>query len=110
MKHRKRWTMGEGGKGHATLSGGPLRRRRDMKELHSLAQVSEREPNPTTATAHVRIVAAPPCSEATVRPVVAAARVLEREDTAETRPAENGAGPFGQRVRAVPIENSFTDG
>ena len=39
-----------------TSRGGPLRRRRDKRQLEQLAEASEREVTPRPATAHVRVI------------------------------------------------------
>jgi hypothetical protein len=39
-----------------TSRGGPIRRRREKRQLEQLAEASEREVTPRAATAHVRVI------------------------------------------------------
>jgi hypothetical protein len=85
-----------------TSRGGPLRRRREKRQLEHLAEESDREVTPGTDRTHVR--------------------VLEDSSVAETAPApapleqEPSEGPdaepevrTGFHVRAVPIDQPFDE-
>ncbi len=57
MKRGERWSATrKDDDGHPGSEGGPLRRRRALRHLDSLALDPGREPNPATATAHVRVI------------------------------------------------------
>jgi hypothetical protein len=57
MKRGQRWSAAKkADDGQPGSEGGPLRRRRDLRHLDSLALDPERELNPATATAHVRVI------------------------------------------------------
>lgn len=57
MKRGQRWSAAKKADDSQPGSeGGPLRRRRDLRHLDSLALDPGRELNPATATAHVRVI------------------------------------------------------
>jgi hypothetical protein len=105
MKRARKWSAdNRAGEGHAAEPGGPLRRRRALRQLDSLALDPEREPSPAAATAHVRVIGEP-----------ADMRVVAPAGT-DRVPGENGSAPeevpvegrpAGHRVHAVPIDQPF---
>jgi hypothetical protein len=102
MKRARKWSADKrAGEGHAAEPGGPLRRRRALRQLDILAQDPEREPSPAAATAHVRVIGDP------VVPRVAAPnatdRIPRRGGSAGEGPVVEGDGA-GSRVHAVPID------
>jgi hypothetical protein len=79
-----------------------------LRHLHSLAQETAHEPNPTAATAHVRVLDERDPSDAVTGPAppVTTGRMPEPPGT-PTPEAEASTGtslPPGDRVRAVPID------
>jgi hypothetical protein len=102
MKRARKWSAdNRAGEGHAAEPGGPLRRRRALRQLDSLALDPEREPSPAAATAHVRVIGEP-----------AVPRVAARNDT-DAVPRESGSAPgepgeeghpAAHGVHAVPID------
>ena len=79
-----------------TSRGGPLRRRRDKRQLEQLAEASEREVTPrVAATAHVRIIEDQ--TEATGQDVEPQEPEPPVDGSLERRAA-------GFHVRAVPID------
>jgi hypothetical protein len=78
-----------------TPRGGPLRRRRDKRQLEQLAGASERDISLTAATAHVRVI------EDQVEPTNRDP-VAEEPDSTVDGPAPGRPGGF--HVRPVPID------
>ncbi|MGA2305440.1 MAG: hypothetical protein ABSH29_14720 [Acidimicrobiales bacterium] len=105
MKRARKWSAdNRAGEGHAAEPGGPLRRRRALRQLDSLALDPDREPSPAAATAHVRVIGEP-----------GVLRVVARTGT-DSVPRESGSAPgepgveghpAGSRVHAVPIDQPF---
>jgi hypothetical protein len=102
MKRARKWSAdNRAGEGHAAEPGGPLRRRRALRQLDSLALDPEREPSPAAATAHVRVIGEPAVPRVAVRNSTHAAR--GQSDTAADEPGVEGR-PAGSGVRAAPID------
>jgi len=78
-----------------TSRGGPLRRRREKRQLEHLAASSDQDGTPRPAAAHVRVIE----DGADAEPLVPQAR---EPDEPEGRAPEARAGGF--HVRAVPID------
>jgi hypothetical protein len=87
-----------------TPRGGPLRRRRDKRQLERLADASERDVTPRASSAHVRVIEDEPD---------AMDRDREGQDSEGQEPeAQDPEGPAevwlprhgGFHVRAVPID------
>ncbi|MBV8462710.1 MAG: hypothetical protein JO368_05410 [Acidimicrobiales bacterium] len=78
-----------------TSRGGPLRRRRDKRQLEQLADASVREGTPRSATAHVKVI------EPQVETPDREFERQEPEPTADV-PREHPIGGF--HVRPVPID------
>ena len=85
-----------------TSRGGPFQRRREKRQLEQLAEASEREVTPVTASAHVRVIedqtdAGDPDLEG-------------QEPESPVADADADAVPIrsgGFHVRAVPIDQPF---
>ncbi|HVA07338.1 MAG TPA: hypothetical protein VNG12_11415 [Acidimicrobiales bacterium] len=81
-----------------TSRGGPLRRRREKRQLEHLAASSDREGAPRAATAHVKVIE----DQTEVGSLERAAS--EPDESAEgTPPIRSG----GFHVHAVPIDQPF---
>jgi hypothetical protein len=83
-----------------TSRGGPLRRRREKRQLEHLADESDREITPGTDKTHVR--------------VLEDRAAAEKPDPVEHEPPDRPADPFpevrtGFHVRAVPIDQPFDE-
>ena len=83
-----------------TSRGGPLRRRREKRQLEHLAEESDREVTPGTDRTHVR--------------VLEDGGIVEKPAPVEREPSEPGAGALpetrtGFHVRAVPIDQPFDE-
>jgi hypothetical protein len=106
MKRPRRRSAAIGTRDHPSQSGGPLRRRRSLRDLHSLAQEAAREPSPTAATAHVRVLgdSDEPVSGGDVPPPVVSNRRLETEEGSSPQVSTDESA---HRVRAVPIDQPF---
>jgi hypothetical protein len=78
-----------------TSRGGPLRRRRDKRQLEQLADASEREGTPRMATAHVRVIE--DLADADKQDVES----QEPESPVDASPERR---PGGFHVRPVPID------
>jgi hypothetical protein len=105
MKRARKWSADKrAGEGHAGEPGGPLRRRRALRQLDSLALDPEREPSPAVATAHVRVIGE--SGDRRVRPRADTDRSPGESGSA---PGESGVGgrPARHRVHAVPIDQPF---
>lgn len=110
MKRARKWSAdSRAGEGQAGAPGGPLRRRRALRHLDSLALDPERAPSPAAATAHVRVIGEPgnPLGEPNVVPRAPTGPVLKAENA--PGPMEPGveAEPVMHRVHAVPIDQPF---
>jgi hypothetical protein len=81
-----------------TSPGGPLRRRREKRQLEHLAEVSVREVSPTTARAHVKVIE---------EQAVGTDRPPEGPDADVMSEPALEAHPGGFHVRAVPIDQPF---
>jgi hypothetical protein len=83
-----------------TSRGGPLRRRKEKRQLEHLAASSARGGTPVASAAHVRVIGDEPA---------APARDLEtpEPDAPDTRAPEPRTGGF--HVRAVPIDQPVGD-
>jgi hypothetical protein len=83
-----------------TSPGGPLRRRRDKRQLEQLADKSERDVSPGTAKGHVRVI-----EDQT------AAKDRESEEQEADAQAEMSqeSRPGGFHVRPVPIDQPFSE-
>ena len=112
MKRTRKWSAdNRAGEGHPAEPGGPLRRRRALRKLDSLALDPERELNPAAATAHVRVLGEP-------EGVTGGPRVVPRRTSGQITEAEDESVPegrdgerrlHGHRVLAVPIDQPFSD-
>jgi hypothetical protein len=112
MKRARKWSAdNKTGERHVDEQGGPLRRRKALRHLDSLAQDPERELNPAAAVAHVRVLGDPDG-------VAGGPRVVPRQTTGLISAVEDREGPRGQdgegrihghRVQAVPIDQPFAD-
>jgi hypothetical protein len=104
MKRGQRWSAAKkADEGHPGSEGGPLRRRRALRHLDSLALDPGREPNPAAATAHVRVIGEG--GDANSRPSVVPRqgnRLHGGAAPTEDRADEVREG--GPRVQAVPID------
>jgi hypothetical protein len=122
MKRARKWSADNKVERHAGEPGGPLRRRKALRHLDSLALDPERELSP--AAAHVRVIGGPGSvqdgsdgreePEASVGPRVVAApastgRVPEAADAAGAGTPDAEERPQAQRVHAVPIDQPFSD-
>jgi hypothetical protein len=92
-----------------TSRGGPLRRRREKRQLEHLAASSDREGSPPPAAAHVKVLgdgaaAEPQALEARDRDAGDAA---DKADAPDERPSPNRTGGF--HVRAVPIDQPLAN-
>jgi hypothetical protein len=104
-RQRRRSAANTATQAHATSPDGPLRRRRTLRHLHSLAQETAHEPNPTTATAHVRVLDEPGSTDAATAPEPATTgRVPEPPGPSAPEASTESSLPPGDRVRAVPID------
>ncbi len=57
MKRARRWSVdSDDGPGHRMSQLGPLRRRRDLRDLDSLAQHPARQLSDEVGVAHVRVI------------------------------------------------------
>ena len=83
-----------------TPRGGPLRRRRDKRQLEQLAGASERDVSLTAATAHVRVIEdlGDPSNQDLV---------TDEPDSPLDGPAQGRPGGF--HVRPVPIDQPIGD-
>jgi hypothetical protein len=98
MKRTRKWSAdNRAGEGHPAEPGGPLRRRRALRKLDSLALDRGRglEPSPVAATAHVRVLGEP-----------GELRVAVRTDT-DPVPRGSGSAPGEPGVHAVPVDQPF---
>jgi hypothetical protein len=84
-----------------TSRGGPLRRRREKRQLEHLAASSDHEGSPPPAAAHVKVIGDRVVE--TSQPVPDAGE----PDPPEDRPPHHGPGGF--HVRAVPIDQPLTN-
>lgn len=84
-----------------TSRGGPLRRRREKRQLERLAHSSEREVTSKATAAHVRVIED--------QTAVARSEDLDTPEPDEPvdRPAPSRSGGF--HVRAVPIDQPVSD-
>jgi hypothetical protein len=102
MKRARKWSAdNRAGEGHPAEPGGPLRRRRALRQLDSLALDPEREPSPAAATAHVRVIGEPAVPRVAARNGTDAVQSQSR--TAPEQPGLEGQ-PAGSGVHAVPID------
>jgi hypothetical protein len=113
MKRARKWSADRrAGEGRAAEAGGPLRRRRALRQLDVLALDPERELSPSAA--HVRVIGEPAVPRVAVRSGAASAplpRGAVREERGAAR-EEFGAveavgDPVERRVHAVPIDQPF---
>jgi hypothetical protein len=112
MKRARKWSAdNKPVERHADEQSGPLRRRKALRHLDSLALDPERELNPAAAVAHVRVLGEPDG-------VSGGPRVVPRGTSGLVAQDEDGQGPGGQdaenrlhghRVQAVPIDQPFGD-
>ena len=110
MKRARKWSAdNRAGEVQAGAPGGPLRRRRALRHLDSLALDPERAPSPVAATAHVRVIGEPgnPLGEPNMVPRPPTGRVLRAENAPGTIDPGVEAEPVRQRVHAVPIDQPF---
>jgi len=87
-----------------TSRGGPLRRRREKRQLEHLAATSERDGTLPPAAAHVKVI-----GDGVVETEAPASDASEERDpdAPDERPAHNGVGGF--HVRAVPIDQPLAN-
>jgi hypothetical protein len=83
-----------------TSRGGPLRRRKEKRQLEHLAAATSREGTPRTSAAHVKLLGDPPAVEA---------EDVESGEPDEPSPSPPDPRPAGFHVRAVPIDQPFGD-
>jgi hypothetical protein len=81
-----------------TSRGGPLRRRREKRQLEHLAASTDREGAPRAATAHVKVIE----DQADV-----GHRDLETKETDESVECSPPVQTGGFHVHAVPIDQPF---
>jgi hypothetical protein len=102
MKRTRKWSAdNRAGEGHPAEPGGPLRRRRALRKLDSLALDRGRdrdrsrglERSPAAATAHVRVLGEP-----------GELRVAARTGT-DSVPRGSGSAPGEPGVHAVPVDD-----
>ncbi len=83
-----------------TSRGGPLRRRREKRQLEHLAEESDREITPGTDRTHVKVIEDLPVAETPER--------TERDRTPDPAPDSSPeVRSAGFHVRAVPIDQPF---
>jgi hypothetical protein len=83
-----------------TSRGGPLRRRKEKRQLEHLASSTARDGTPPASAAHVKLIGDQP------------AVIAPERDTQELDAPETGAPPprpAGFHVRAVPIDQPVGD-
>jgi hypothetical protein len=106
MKRGERWSATrKDDDGHPGSERGPLRRRRALRHLDSLALDPGREPNPATATAHVRVIGEADGPDGRPRLVPRPGR--REHEGAPPAKAEDGVEEVQAartRVQAVPID------
>src|ERR1700677_568200 len=78
--------------------GGPLRRRRERRQLGRLADKSDRDVSPTAAKAHVWVIEDQPSGNEEVEP----------EEQEENTPSMENR-PRGFHVRPIPIDQPFSE-
>jgi hypothetical protein len=113
MKRARKWSAEKrAGEGRAAEPGGPLRRRRALRQLDVLALDPERELSPSAA--HVRVLGEPAVPRVAAQngtDSVPAKRGSGREErgSAGEEPGAVGAvgDPAERRVHAVPIDQPF---
>jgi hypothetical protein len=113
MKRARKWTADQrAGEGRAAEPGGPLRRRRALRQLDVLALDPERELSPSAA--HVRVIGGPAVPRVAAQngtDSVPRERGSPREEFGSVREefGEFGAvgDPAERRVHAVPIDQPF---
>jgi hypothetical protein len=81
-----------------TSRGGPIRRRREKRQLEQLAEASERDVTPRAATAHVKVIE---------DQADAAEQDLEAQEPASPSDVPPPIRSTGFHVRAVPIDQPF---
>jgi hypothetical protein len=81
-----------------TSRGGPLRRRKEKRQLEHLAEATARDGTPRASAAHVKLI-----GDETIAPAPDAEKVPA--DGAETCAPQPRTGGF--HVRAVPIDQPF---
>jgi hypothetical protein len=114
MKRARKWSAEKrAGEGRAAEPGGPLRRRRALRQLDVLALDPERELSPSAAIAHVRVIGEPAVPRVAAHNGTDSVPLKLRSDSAQEEPGsaqeEFGAvgDPAGRRVHAVPIDQPF---
>jgi hypothetical protein len=113
MKRARKWSADKrAGEGRAAEPGGPLRRRRALRQLDVLALDPERELSPSAA--HVRVIGEPAVPRVAARSgtdSVPLQRGPAREERGSAREefgtVEAIADPAERRVHAVPIDQPF---
>jgi hypothetical protein len=107
----RRWLASGGSQGHPTSQGGPWRRKRMQRRLGVLIEEAKREPSPIAAATHVRVIEVPDSPDAIEGqvPVKAKDRIAEHESVVAPAPPVVGNRPAGFHVRAVPINQLFSD-
>jgi hypothetical protein len=83
-----------------TSRGGPLRRRKEKRQLEHLAAASARDGTPRASAAHVKLIGDQPA-------VAAPERADQEPDPIDTAAPEPRTGGF--HVRAVPIDQPVGD-
>jgi hypothetical protein len=113
MKRARKWSAdNKAGERHVDEASGPLRRRKALRHLDSLALDPERELNPSAATAHVRVLGESDGVSGGPRPVPrgTAGKDSQGEAVPDSDSDSASAGRLhGHRVLAVPIDQSFDD-
>ncbi len=110
MKRARKWSADtRAGEVHPGEPGGPLRRRKALRHLDSLALDPEREPSPAAAVAHVRVIGDPEDVAGGLRPRAVAGRVPEVDDVPGPAAQDSDGRPPAHRVHAVPIDQPFGD-
>ena len=112
MKRARKWSAeNKAGERHGDEPGGPLRRRKALRHLDSLALDPERELNPAAATAHVRVLGESDGAPGGPRPVPrrTPGRDFEGGDVAVPAGHDVEGRLPGHRVQAVPIDQPFRD-
>jgi hypothetical protein len=113
MKRARKWSAdNRAGERRVDESERPLRRRKALRHLDSLALDPEREPSPGAAVAHVRVIGEPDGVPGGPRVVPRAPTgALPQSEGTSASEGKDGEGGrlHGHRVQAVPIDQPFPD-
>jgi hypothetical protein len=106
MKRQARWSVPKKEERQSASEGGPLRRRRALRHLDSLALDPGRELNPAAAVPHVRVLgeSGPSHDRPVGAPVVARRITLDRAPATEGDEPDTTVRVPEHRLHAVPID------